>query len=136
MPNSRAALAAIIAGGSVSALLLPGKAEAQALETLDAIGPYLDICVVRRMKGAGFSPERDVTLQLSFRSDGTIIGVPRATYSRPSRDEPEQARFIDAVRRAFADCAPLPFSKPLGASIAGRIFTFRYTLESNKDERI
>jgi hypothetical protein len=83
MPNSRAALAAIIARGSASALLLPRKAEAQALETLDAIGPYLDICVVRRMKGAGFSPERDVTLQLSFRRDGTIIGTPQAAYSPP-----------------------------------------------------
>ena len=134
MPNSGSALA-IIAGCAAGALLLSGKAEAQALETLDAIGPYLDICVVRRMKGAGFSPERDVTLQLSFRRDGTIIGAPRATYSRPMMEDPDQARFITAVRQAFADCTPLPFSKPLGASIAGRIFTFRYTLESHTDDR-
>jgi hypothetical protein len=134
MRNRRAALAAIIAGAA-TALLPSGRVEAQTLETLDVIGPYLDICVIRRMKGAAFAPGREVTLRLSFRSDGTIIGVPRATYSRPSRDEPEQARLIAAVQQAFVDCTPLPFSKPLGASIAGRIFTFRYTLESNKDER-
>jgi hypothetical protein len=107
---------------------------AQVLDTLDTIGPYLDGCVIRRLSGAGFSADRELTLRLSFRRDGTIIGVPQTTYSRPSKEDPEQARFITTVQQAFADCTPVPFSKPLGASIAGRIFTFRYTVERQKDQ--
>jgi hypothetical protein len=135
MPNRLGTIAAFVAllgGGALCSL----EASAQALDTLDAIAPYIDACVIKRLEGAGFSAERDVTFRLAFRRDGTIIGTPQTAYSRPAKEEPEQARFITTVVRAITDCTPLPFSKPLGASIAGRIFTFRYTVTSQKGENI
>ena len=73
-----------------------------------------------------------MTLRVAFRRDGTVIGQPNVTYSMPQRGDPEQERFIAAIFKAITGCAPLPFSKPLGAAIAGRIFTFRYTLTRRK----
>jgi hypothetical protein len=109
---------------------------AQTIDRIDAIGAVLDLCVTRALKGQGFTKRRDVTLRLSFRRDGTIISAPMVTYSSPRRDESEQARFIDAVGGAFRACTPLPFSKELGGAIAGKIFTFRYTLTDAKDQSI
>jgi hypothetical protein len=111
-------------------------ASAQSIESLDAVGPLLDLCVTRQLAGQGFSLPRDVTLRLSFRRDGALIGEPAVSYSRPTRGEPEQERFIALMTAAFKGCVPLPFSSQLGAAIAGRIFTFRYTLTTAKDQPI
>jgi len=111
-------------------------ASAQTIEELSAVAPYLDLCVTRGLRGQGFAPRRDVTLRLSFRRDGTIIGAPAVTFSMPRRGEPEQERFIAAMTGAFRACAPLPFSKALGGAIAGTIFTFRYTLTDAEDQTL
>jgi hypothetical protein len=124
-------------GRPLLALLALAAAEqgaaAQVIDSLDAIGPYLDLCVTRELRAQAFSLPRDVTLRLSFRRDGTIIGEPVVTYSRPTRGEREQERFIGRMTAAFRSCMPLPFSSALGGAIAGRIFTFRYTLTNARD---
>jgi hypothetical protein len=132
MPN-RARRRAVAICAAVWSLSFPAAAQSPVIDRLDAIGEVLDLCVTRQLAGQGFSPTRDVTLRLSFRRDGSIIGVPTVTYSRPSRNDTEQVRFIAAMTAAFRNCTPLPFSKQLGAAIAGAIFNFRYTLKSSKD---
>jgi hypothetical protein len=89
---------------------------------------------MRGLRTESFSGRRDVTLRLAFRRDGSIIGDPAVAYSMPRRGEPEQERFILLMSQAFRACAPLPFSTRLGAAIAGKIFTFRYTLTDAKDQ--
>ncbi len=124
------------AAPALVAAFLASGASAQTMDSIDAIAPFLDLCVTRKLSGQGLSPPRDVTLRLSFRSDGTIIGEPVVSYSRPTRGEPEQERFIALTTAAFRSCAPLPFSTTLGAAIAGRVFTFRYTLRNAKDQSL
>jgi hypothetical protein len=131
MRGRRHAAAALLAG-----MLAASGAFAQVIDSLDAVGPYLDLCVTRELRAQGFGLPRDVTLRLSFRRDGAIIGQPMVTYSRPTRGEPEQERFIGLMTAAFKSCTPLPFSNALGAAIAGKIFTFRYTLTNAKDQPI
>jgi hypothetical protein len=126
---------AFAAVAALAAALVASRAAAQVIDSLDAVGPYLDLCVTRELRAQGFGP-RAVTLRLSFRRDGTIIGNPVVTYSRPTRGEPDQERFIKLMTAAFRSCAPLPFSTALGAAIAGKIFTFNYTLTNAKDEPI
>jgi hypothetical protein len=87
---------------------------------------------MRGLRTESFSGRRDVTLRLAFRRDGSIIGDPVVAYSMPRRAE--QERFILLMSQAFRACAPLPFSTRLGAAIAGKIFTFRYTLTDAKDQ--
>jgi len=110
----------------------PGAA--QTIDDIGAIGPFIDGCIVRAVRLVDFPERHDVTLRLAFRRDGSLIGRPAVTYSRPPRGKPEQERFIGELMSAFAACAPLPFSKGLGGAIAGRIFTFRYTLTDQKDQ--
>jgi hypothetical protein len=108
-------------------------AAAQVIDRIDTIGAYLDACVVKGLQGQGFRPRREATLRLAFRRDGAVIGKPVVTFSRPGRDDPEQRRFLASLSEAYVNCTPLPFSKELGAAIAGKIFTFRYTLTDTKD---
>jgi hypothetical protein len=122
--------AAIIAAGVLAAGM---QAHAQVIDRLDAVGPFLDACVTRRLTGKGFSGRREFTLRMSFRRDGAMIGEHVMSYSQPRSDDPEQKRLLDVMKSAFRECMPLPFSKRLGEAIAGKIFTFRYTLTTNKD---
>ncbi len=111
-------------------------ASAQTIDDLGSVAPVLDLCVTRALRGQDFRPRRDATVRLSFRRDGSIIGRPVVSYSEPQRGEPEQERFIGALVSAIEGCAPLPFSNGLGGAIAGKIFTFRYTLTDAKDQTL
>jgi hypothetical protein len=117
-----------------SAILCGSPVTAQTIDDLGSVAPYVDSCVMRGLRTESFSGRRDVTLRLAFRRDGSIIGDPVVAYSMPRRGEPEQERFILLMSQAFRACAPLPFSTRLGAAIAGKIFTFRYTLTDAKDQ--
>jgi hypothetical protein len=123
-----------IAAALLAAAILPTGASGQTVDGIDAVGPFLDLCVTRKLAGHGFALPREVTLRVSFRRDGTFIGEPAVSYSRPTRGEPTQERFIAEMIAAFTSCAPLPFSSRLGGAIAGRIFTFHYTLTKAKDQ--
>jgi hypothetical protein len=122
--------AAVVAAGFFA---VESRAQAPVIDRLDAVGAYLDDCVTRRLTGQGFAGRREFTLRMSFRRDGSMIGEPVMTYSQPRSDDPEQKRLLDVMTSAFRECMPLPFSKRLGEAIAGKIFTFRYTLTTNKD---
>ena len=121
----------------IFATLASGAAHAQSVDRMGLIGPYLGQCVDKRLTDDLSLPDssirRQVTFSLSFRSDGSIFGQPRRTYSFPSAEVPDQRRFIEAIAREIRACAPLPFSKELGGAIAGRQFLFRYISRANKD---
>jgi hypothetical protein len=69
---------------------------------------------------------QQVTIRVSFRRTGEMIGRPTITYSRPTDDRDERDRFARSAVDAFERCTPLPFSPSFGAAIAGRPFTFRF----------
>jgi hypothetical protein len=120
----------------LAAALTPEHAPAQTIDGIDAVAPFLDHCVAGKLRGVGTTPPREVTLRVSFRRDGAFVGEPAVSYLRPTRGDPGQERFIADTIAAFKSCAPLPFSSGLGGAIAGRIFTFRYTLTTAKDQTL
>lgn len=69
---------------------------------------------------------RQMTVRLSFKRNGTLLGRPRITYAALGDDPEERRRFAGSVLDAFESCLPLPFSPSFGAAIAGRPFTFRF----------
>jgi hypothetical protein len=75
--------------------------------------------------GSGFSGQ-EITLRLSFKRSGEIIGKPRITFYKPGTVQDQREAFTRSVREAFERCTPLPFSEDFGAAIAGRPFTFRF----------
>lgn len=72
---------------------------------------------------------QQVTLRLSFKRGGEVLGRPRITYARTSDDAEMRQRFTHSILAAFGRCAPLPFSPAFGAAVAGRPFTFRFVAD-------
>jgi len=75
--------------------------------------------------GSGFSGQ-EITLRLSFKRNGEVLGQPRITYYKEGTQKDQREPFVRAVREAFERCTPLPFTESFGRAIAGRIFSFRF----------
>jgi hypothetical protein len=69
---------------------------------------------------------QQMTLRLSFKRSGDILGEPRITYYEGAPGSEASRDFTHAVGEAFRACIPLPFTESFGAAVAGRPFTFRF----------
>jgi hypothetical protein len=75
--------------------------------------------------GSGYSGQ-EITLRLSFRRSGEVLGKPQIAYYKPGTQGDQREPFTRSVREAFEHCTPFPFTESFGAAIAGRIFAFRF----------
>lgn len=102
------------------------------------IGPYLGDCIKQRLRQdrKRHVGQREVTLTMAFRADGTLIAAPRVAFSMPAADQPAQQQFIFDVVTSLANCTPLRFSSGLGGAIAGRPYRFRYRITNSQDLRV
>ena len=69
---------------------------------------------------------QQMTLRMSFKRSGEILGEPRITYYEGAPGSEASRDFTGAVGAAFRACVPLPFTDSFGAAVAGRPFTFRF----------
>jgi hypothetical protein len=71
-------------------------------------------------------PGMQMSVRVSFKRSGEMIGAPRTTYVSP--DAPPEARnlYHDAILAALDRCTPLRFSAGLGGALAGRPLAIRY----------
>ncbi len=76
--------------------------------------------------GSGYSGQ-EITVRMSFKRSGEVLGEPRITFYREGGSPEERAAFTRSVRETFERCTPLPFTQALGGAIAGRPVTFRFT---------
>jgi hypothetical protein len=67
-----------------------------------------------------------LTVRLSLKRNGEILGQPLISYTSPDTSEDERAALHAAVVGAIAQCTPLPISDALGAIIAGRPINVRF----------
>jgi len=75
--------------------------------------------------GSGYSGQ-EITVRLSFKRNGEVLGQPRITYYKAGTQAEQREPFTRSVREAFERCTPFPFTESFGAAIAGRIFAFRF----------
>ena len=66
-----------------------------------------------------------LTVRLSLKRNGEILGQPLISYTSPDTSEDERAALHAVVVAAIAQCTPLPISDALGAIIAGRPINVR-----------
>jgi hypothetical protein len=66
----------------------------------------------------------ELTIRLSFKRNGEIIGTPRITYQTQDVSDHERSVYYGALLAALSRCSPLPLSESLGAAIAGHPVTF------------
>jgi hypothetical protein len=61
-----------------------------------------------------------ISVRLSFKQNGEILGVPLITYTSLGISEDERQAYRAAVDETLARCTPLPFSHAFGSVIGGR----------------
>ena len=67
-----------------------------------------------------------ISVRLSFKQNGEILGAPRITYTSLGISEDERQAYRAAVDETLARCTPLPFSHAFGGVIAGRPIYVRF----------
>lgn len=70
----------------------------------------------------------EITLLFSLRRDGTLIGKPRATWSKLTGSSNQQRAFVASVLTALDRALPLPLTDGMGGAIAGRPLTLRFSI--------
>lgn len=94
------------------------------LNTLADLGAALQACWIpppADQSRAGMQ----ITVQMSFRRDGTLFGKPRITFESAGASDDERLAYRIAVAQMLERCASLPFTEALGNAVAGRPFTMR-----------
>jgi hypothetical protein len=73
----------------------------------------------------------EMTVMLSLRRDGSILGEPRITYTR-GVSPADKSELRASLLSALATCGRLSISPILGAAIAGHRFTIRFFITHQK----
>ncbi|RVD59395.1 hypothetical protein EN828_10790 [Mesorhizobium sp. M2D.F.Ca.ET.185.01.1.1] len=63
------------------------------------------------------------TLRFSLRRNGTLIGKPRATFSKLGPNDSLNRAFVASVLEALEKALPVPFTDSMGGAIAGRLLS-------------
>ncbi|MGN6285938.1 MAG: hypothetical protein ACTHM2_12395 [Afipia sp.] len=71
-------------------------------------------------------PGMEITVLLSFKRDGEILGHPRITYESAEATDNERLKYRIAVMKTLESCTPMAFTDQLGGAIAGRTFRVRF----------
>jgi hypothetical protein len=139
---------ALLAAGGVVLLLVTGAADARAfsapflLQQVQATEPQpgegkraLNSIaeVFAALEACWIPPDLDrsragmqITVMVSFKRSGELLGKPRITYETPAATEEERMLYRTALARTLARCLPLRFTEALGNALAGRPMTLRF----------
>jgi hypothetical protein len=67
-----------------------------------------------------------MSVRFSFKRTGELVGAPRVTYTSTEADAETRRIYGRAVDAAIGRCTPMPFSKEMGAAVAGRPIAIRF----------
>jgi len=111
------ALAIIVSAGCGEALAQQRRCgSAEPVNTIAAMFDAIYACWQPPAGASGLS----LTLSFSLRRNGTLIGKPRATFSRLGPDDNLNKAFVASVLQALDKALPMPFTDSMGGAIAGR----------------
>ena len=71
-------------------------------------------------------PGIDITVIVSFKRTGEILGKPRVTYESEQADDNDRLLYRIAVMEALQRCTPMPFTEGMAGAVAGRPFAVRF----------
>ena len=117
----------VLAGLLVAAASLQVAAQEEkqprALDRIQDIGDELRRCWLPPPQSGGL----EITVMMSFKRNGELLGKPRITFSKLAGDAETQKTFVASVFRAIERCTPLHLTDALGGAIAGRPITMHYS---------
>ena len=67
-----------------------------------------------------------ITVQVSFRRNGELLGQPRITFESSGASDDERLAYRIAVAKMLKRCTPVPVTEALGNALAGRPLTIRF----------
>jgi hypothetical protein len=116
-----------ITGGALAlaALASDAVAEPARLNTIKDMGTALQACWVPPPIDQS-RPGMQITVQMSFKRNGELLGQPRITFESAGASDDERLAYRIAVAEMLKRCSPLPFTDALGNAVAGRPFTMRF----------
>jgi hypothetical protein len=71
-------------------------------------------------------PDIDITIIVSFRRNGEILGRPRVSYESEQADQNDRLLYRIAVMETLQRCTPMPFTEGMAGAVAGRPFAVRF----------
>lgn len=95
------------------------------LNTIKEVFAALEACWIPPDIDAA-RPGMQITVMLTFKRNGELLGEPRITYETREASTEERKTYRLAVGEALARCTPLPFTDALGGALAGRPMTMRF----------
>ena len=72
------------------------------------------------------NPDIDITVIVSFKRDGTILGHPKITYESEQATDNDRLMYRIAVMEALQRCTPMPFTDAMAGAVAGRPFAVQF----------
>jgi hypothetical protein len=72
------------------------------------------------------NPDVEITVIVSFRRDGTILGRPKITYESDSATDNDRLMYRIAVMETLQRCTPMPFTESMAGAVAGRPFAVKF----------
>lgn len=121
--------------GTVEAPVAGGGPGAEPVDTLRAVFPALAACWEAPAGTAKFE-RTEITVRLSLRRDGSLIGEPRITFARTPGDARAREVLTQATLAAIRRCTPVRLTPALGAAIAGRPLALRFIYDGPKGQGI
>lgn len=67
-----------------------------------------------------------MSVRFSYKRTGALVAPPRVTYTSSEADADTRPAYGRAVDAALERCTPMPFSRAMGAAIAGRPIAIRF----------
>jgi hypothetical protein len=110
---------------ALAALASDAVAEPARLNTIKDMGTALQACWVPPPIDQS-RPGMQITVQMSFKRNGELLGQPRITFETAGASDDERLAYRLAVAEMLKRCSPLPFTDALGNAVAGRPFTMRF----------
>ena len=71
-------------------------------------------------------PGMQITVLMSFRSNGELFAEPRITFQSKEASEAERSAYRIAVAQTLKRCASLPFAEAFGNAVAGQPLTMTF----------
>jgi hypothetical protein len=68
----------------------------------------------------------DITVVVSFKRFGDILGHPRITYESAEASDNDRLQYRIAVMEALQRCTPMPFTETMAGAAAGRPFAIQF----------
>ncbi len=75
-----------------------------------------------------------MSVRFSFKRTGEPVAAPRVTYTSNEADPETRRIYGRAIDAALERCTPMPFSKEMGAAVAGRPIAIRFVDDRNENK--